>query len=64
MTCTQFRSQSNALRLRAKRLIRRHNVVLVGRTEGVLIGRSNVKEATDRLVAYAEAGADCLYAPG
>jgi 2-methylisocitrate lyase-like PEP mutase family enzyme len=40
------------------------NVLLVGRTEGLLIGRSNVQEATDRLVAYAEAGANCLYAPG
>lgn len=40
------------------------DVLLVGRTEGVLIGRSKVKEATDRLVAYAQAGADCLYAPG
>jgi 2-methylisocitrate lyase-like PEP mutase family enzyme len=40
------------------------NVLLVGRTEGLLIGKSDVKQATDRLTAYAEAGADCLYAPG
>ena len=38
--------------------------VLVGRAEGVLFGHSGAKEAIDRLVALAEAGADCLYAPG
>lgn len=40
------------------------NVLLVGRTEGLLIGKSDLKEATERLVAYADAGADCLFAPG
>jgi 2-methylisocitrate lyase-like PEP mutase family enzyme len=40
------------------------NVVLVGRTEGFLIGRKDLPATIDRLVAYAEAGADCLYAPG
>jgi 2-methylisocitrate lyase-like PEP mutase family enzyme len=40
------------------------NVVLVGRTEGFLIGRKDLSATIDRLVAYAEAGADCLYAPG
>jgi 2-methylisocitrate lyase-like PEP mutase family enzyme len=39
-------------------------VVLVGRTEGFLIGRKELPATIDRLVAYAEAGADCLYAPG
>jgi len=39
------------------------DVVLVGRTEGVLVGGS-VSAAIDRLVALADAGADCLYAPG
>jgi 2-methylisocitrate lyase-like PEP mutase family enzyme len=39
-------------------------VVLVGRTEGFLIGRRDLSATIDRLVAYAEAGADCLYAPG
>jgi 2-methylisocitrate lyase-like PEP mutase family enzyme len=38
--------------------------LLVGRTEGLLIGKSNLKEATERLVAYADAGADCLFVPG
>ena len=41
-----------------------HPVVLVGRTEGYLIGRTELAATIDRLVAYAEAGADCLYAPG
>jgi 2-methylisocitrate lyase-like PEP mutase family enzyme len=38
--------------------------VLVGRAEGVLFGHMDVKQALDRLVAIAEAGADCLYVPG
>jgi 2-methylisocitrate lyase-like PEP mutase family enzyme len=40
------------------------DVVLVGRTEGFLVGRKDIGAATERLVAYADAGADCLYAPG
>jgi 2-methylisocitrate lyase-like PEP mutase family enzyme len=40
------------------------DVVLVGRTEGFLIGRTDLDAAIGRLVAYADAGADCLYAPG
>ena len=39
-------------------------VVLVGRSEGFLIGRTDIGATIERLVAYAEAGADCLYAPG
>jgi 2-methylisocitrate lyase-like PEP mutase family enzyme len=39
------------------------DVILVGRTEGLLLG-ATVTAATDKLVALAEAGADCLYAPG
>ncbi|GEP00208.1 isocitrate lyase/PEP mutase family protein [Methylobacterium haplocladii] len=38
--------------------------VLIGRSEGFLIGRTDLGQTIDRLVAYAEAGADCLYAPG
>ena len=38
--------------------------VLVGRAEGVLFGHMGMSETIDRLVAIAEAGADCLYAPG
>ncbi|CAN5227288.1 isocitrate lyase/phosphoenolpyruvate mutase family protein [soil metagenome] len=39
-------------------------VILVARTEGLLIGALDATGAIARLVAYAEAGADCLYAPG
>ena len=40
------------------------NVLLVGRSEGFLIGQTSVDATIKRLVAYADAGADCLYAPG
>ena len=39
-------------------------VVLVGRAEGFLVGREDIDQVIRRLVAYSEAGADCLYAPG
>src|SRR5437764_7609816 len=39
-------------------------VLLVGRAEGFLVGRERVDQVIKRLVAYSEAGADCLYAPG
>ncbi len=41
-----------------------HDVILVARTEGLLIDPRAVTPAIDRLVAFAEVGADCLYAPG
>ncbi len=40
------------------------DVVLVGRTETLLLDPAAVTPAIDRLVALAAAGADCLYAPG
>ena len=40
------------------------DVLLIGRTEGLLIGRASLDEAIERLVAYSNAGADVLYAPG
>jgi 2-methylisocitrate lyase-like PEP mutase family enzyme len=40
------------------------DVVLVGRSEGFLVGRTELSATIKRLKAYAEAGADCLYAPG
>ncbi len=40
------------------------DVLLVGRTEGLLIGTSSLDQAIERLVAYSGAGADVLYAPG
>ena len=39
-------------------------VVLVARCEGFLVGEADLSRTIDRLVAFAEAGADCLYAPG
>jgi 2-methylisocitrate lyase-like PEP mutase family enzyme len=39
-------------------------VVLVGRCEGFLVGQADLAMVIDRLNAYADAGADCLYAPG
>jgi 2-methylisocitrate lyase-like PEP mutase family enzyme len=41
------------------------DVVLVGRAECFLVGHADaLNESIKRLRAYAEAGADCLYAPG
>jgi 2-methylisocitrate lyase-like PEP mutase family enzyme len=40
------------------------DVLLVGRAEGFLVGQPDIDAAVARLVAYAHAGADCLYAPG
>jgi methylisocitrate lyase len=39
-------------------------VLLTGRSEGFIVGRPDIGETIRRLSAYAEAGADCLYAPG
>lgn len=39
-------------------------VVLTARAEGLLVGRPELDDIVARLSAYAEAGADCLYAPG
>jgi 2-methylisocitrate lyase-like PEP mutase family enzyme len=38
--------------------------LLVGRCEAFLWGQTDLAMVIDRLNAYAEAGADCLYAPG
>jgi 2-methylisocitrate lyase-like PEP mutase family enzyme len=40
------------------------NVVLVARTEAYFHGETNQGPVIERLHRYAEAGADCLYAPG
>jgi 2-methylisocitrate lyase-like PEP mutase family enzyme len=40
------------------------DVILVARTEGLLTDAGALTQAIDKLVAFAEAGADCLYAPG
>src|SRR4029077_20861473 len=48
-------------RIRAAReAIGNSGVVLVGRAEGFLVGRENIDQVMKRLVAYSEAGADCL----
>jgi 2-methylisocitrate lyase-like PEP mutase family enzyme len=39
-------------------------VLLTGRCEAFLWGQSDLNMVIDRLNAYSEAGADCLYAPG
>jgi 2-methylisocitrate lyase-like PEP mutase family enzyme len=41
-----------------------HGVILVARTETLLIDPKALTPAIDKLVAFAEAGADCLFAPG
>ncbi|HEX6151050.1 isocitrate lyase/phosphoenolpyruvate mutase family protein [Nocardioides sp.] len=38
-------------------------VMLTGRSEGFVVGRPDLAETIRRLQAYAEAGAECLYAP-
>jgi 2-methylisocitrate lyase-like PEP mutase family enzyme len=39
-------------------------VLLTARSEGFIVGRPDLTETIRRLIAFAEAGADCLYAPG
>ena len=39
-------------------------ILLTGRSEGFIVGRPDLAETIRRLTAYADAGADCLYAPG
>jgi 2-methylisocitrate lyase-like PEP mutase family enzyme len=40
------------------------DTLLVGRAECFVVGRPDLDETLARLKAYAQAGADCLYAPG
>ena len=40
------------------------DTLLIGRAECFLVGRPDLDETIARLKAYAQAGADCLYAPG
>ena len=39
-------------------------VLLTGRCEAFLVGQADLAMVIDRLKAYSDAGADCLYAPG
>jgi methylisocitrate lyase len=41
-----------------------HRLLLTARSEGFIRGRPDRAETIRRLVAYGEAGADCLFAPG
>jgi 2-methylisocitrate lyase-like PEP mutase family enzyme len=40
------------------------DVLLTGRSEGFIRNRADMAETIRRLKAFADAGADCLYAPG
>jgi 2-methylisocitrate lyase-like PEP mutase family enzyme len=40
------------------------NVVFTARADALFLGSADFDDAVKRLVAFAEAGADCLYAPG
>jgi len=42
----------------------RPGILLTGRSEGFIVGRPDLAETIRRLTAYAEAGAECVYAPG
>ena len=54
-----------AERIRAAReAIGDNGTLLVARAECFLVGVTNIDEVIRRLAAYANAGADCLYAPG
>ena len=54
-----------AERIRAAReAIEDSGMLLVARAECFLVGVTNIDEVIRRLAAYANAGADCLYAPG
>jgi methylisocitrate lyase len=59
-----FDFELSVARVRAAREAAAGRVVLTARAEGFLVGRPDLRETIRRLTAYAEAGADCLYAPG
>lgn len=48
----------------ARKAIGDSNVMLTGRCEAYLVGKPDLGFVIERLKAYSEAGADCLYAPG
>lgn len=62
---TLYEIELAAERIRAaKEALGDSGVVLTGRAECFLLGCDDISEVIRRLTAYAEAGADCLYAPG
>jgi methylisocitrate lyase len=48
----------------ARKAIGDSNVMLTGRCEAYLVGKPDLGLVIERLKAYSEAGAECLYAPG
>ena len=48
----------------ASRAAAASGLFLTARTEGFIVGRPDLAETIRRLTAFAEAGADCLFAPG
>jgi len=48
----------------ARKAIGDSNVMLTGRCEAYLVGKPDLGFVIERLKAYSEAGADCLYSPG
>jgi 2-methylisocitrate lyase-like PEP mutase family enzyme len=62
---TLYEVEHGADRIRAaKEAIADSDAMLVGRAECFIVGVNDIDEVVRRLTAYAEAGADCLYAPG
>jgi 2-methylisocitrate lyase-like PEP mutase family enzyme len=51
-------------RVRAAAVAARERIVLTGRTDNFINGRPDLDDTIRRLTAFAEAGADVLYAPG
>ncbi|MBV8602856.1 MAG: isocitrate lyase/phosphoenolpyruvate mutase family protein [Candidatus Eremiobacteraeota bacterium] len=51
-------------RIRAAAAAARGRILLTGRTDNFLLGNPDLDDTVRRLVAFAEAGADVLYAPG
>jgi 2-methylisocitrate lyase-like PEP mutase family enzyme len=66
--CPLYEKKLAIKRIRAARAAietSKSGVILTGRCEAWLVGDPDpLQTAIDRLTAYAEAGADCLYAPG
>jgi 2-methylisocitrate lyase-like PEP mutase family enzyme len=58
-----FDWRSHALRLRDTPSTKAKRAALTGRSEGFVCGRADIDETIRRLCAYADGGADCLYAP-
>jgi 2-methylisocitrate lyase-like PEP mutase family enzyme len=48
----------------AASVAKRHGVVLTGRCEAHLYGEADLGETIERLIAYRDAGAGCVFAPG